>query len=120
MAMAGVNGRTDVAGQLELDPQWAHAPEPAERTSKRRLCARCQAREARYGFRPPYPQPPRERPSTLCFECFRLELERRHSAARYSARTQSEPLHIPLEERLRQLTLRRRRAQIAARRAVGE
>jgi hypothetical protein len=51
------------------------------------LCPRCRAKEARYGFRD---ADLIERPSTLCFECFRLELERR-----------------------------RRRAQIAARRALG-
>jgi hypothetical protein len=51
------------------------------------LCARCRAKEARYGFRD---ADRIERSSTLCFECFRLELEHR-----------------------------RRRAQIAARRALG-
>ena len=72
------------------------------------LCADCKAREARYGFSDEeHPEPPR----TLCFECFRLEIARRQERARQ--------LKLPLPERLNQMDRRRRRAQIAARRALG-
>jgi hypothetical protein len=85
------------------------------------VCAGCRARVARYGFRSEHPEPPHERPRTLCFECFRMELDRRHAAAAWRARGwNAEPLRLPLEDRLRELTRRRRRAQIAARRALGE
>jgi hypothetical protein len=54
-----------------------------------------------------------ERPRTLCFECFRAEIGRRRSA---SATMQ---VRLPLEQTLESLRLRRRRAQIAARRALA-
>ena len=89
------------------------APEP-------RLCAACQAREARYGFRDAeHDDPNVERPKTLCFDCFRMEMDRRRAAAEQLARgwngTQAE---LPLAGTLEALGRRRRRAQIAARHAL--
>jgi hypothetical protein len=50
-----------------------------------------------------------------------MELDRRERAAARLARGwNAEPVRLPLEERLRELTHRRRQAQIAARRAIGE
>ena len=77
------------------------------------LCASCRAHEARYGFRRADDDPLLDRPRTLCFECFRLEIGRRRDAAR------ARQARLPLEETLDALSLRRRRAQIAARRALG-
>jgi len=86
------------------------------------LCAACRAREARYGFQRDGDDPQVERPRTLCFECFRLEMGRRHEAARAvqpRLPLAPRPADPPLEERLDALTRRRRRAQIAARKALG-
>ncbi|MSO46157.1 MAG: hypothetical protein EXQ59_05255 [Acidobacteria bacterium] len=77
------------------------------------LCASCQRKEARYGFQPDRNDPLIERPRTLCFECFRLELGRRQDAARDVQAV------LPLEQTLETLGRRRRQAQIAARRALG-
>lgn len=77
------------------------------------LCHACHAREARYGFRAEHDDPQLDRPRTLCFECFRLELGRRQEAAR------AIQVQLPLEQRLDAIHKRRRRAQIAARRALG-
>jgi hypothetical protein len=50
-----------------------------------------------------------------------MELDRRHlAAARLARGWNAEPMRLPLDERLRELTHRRRQAQMAARRAVGE
>jgi hypothetical protein len=73
----------------------------------------CAAREARYGFRGEGDDPHVGRPRTLCFECFRVEIARRQEAA------QTVQVRLPLEETLDALSLRRRRAQIAARRALA-
>ena len=54
-----------------------------------------------------------DRPRTLCFECFRLEVGRRQDAAR------AVQARLPLDQTLDTLTRRRRRAQIAARKALG-
>ena len=77
------------------------------------LCASCHAREARYGFRTEQDDPQLDRPRTLCFECFRLEMGRRQEAAR------AVQPQLPLAQRLEEIDRRRRRAQIAARRALG-
>ena len=77
------------------------------------LCAACHAREARYGFRTEQDDPQVERPRTLCFECFRLEMGRRQEASR------TIQVQLPLEQRLAAIDRRRRRAQIAARKALG-
>jgi hypothetical protein len=49
----------------------------------------------------------------LCFECFRLELGRRQEVER------AVQARLPLDQRLDALNRRRRRAQIAARKALG-
>jgi hypothetical protein len=50
-----------------------------------------------------------------------MELDRRRIvAARLARGWNAEPLELPLDTTLRELALRRRRAQIAARRALGE
>ena len=82
------------------------------------LCAGCRAREARYGFRDEA-EPQAERPRTLCFDCFRMEINRRQAvAARLARGWNAHQVQLPLEETLNELTRRRRRAQIAARRAL--
>ena len=90
-----------------------HSPEPAH------MCAACRAREARYGFRDVHDDPTVERPRTLCFECFRMEMDRRRSVAAQLARgwnaTQTD---LPIGDRLETFARRRGRAQIAARRAL--
>ena len=86
-----------------------------------RLCAACRAREARYGFRDREEDDPTvERPKTLCFDCFRMEMDRRRAAAAQLARgwnaTQAD---LPLAGTLDAVSRRRRRAQIAARHALN-
>ena len=115
-----------MSGQLALDDRWT---DPQTRTvppslavgELRRgraatttvLCAACQSREARYGFRGDADDPRVDRPRTLCFECFRAELARRQEAAHAIQG------RLPLEQTLDALSRRRRRAQIAARRALA-
>lgn len=102
-----------MAAQLALDQTWNSAPRL--RTAKPQatpLCASCQEKEARYGFRPHDDDPMLDRPRTLCFECFRLEIGRRQEAAK------TVQVSLPLEQTLENLSVRRRRAQIAARRVL--
>jgi hypothetical protein len=81
------------------------------------LCAGCRAREARYGFRE---DDRLDRPRTLCFECFRMELDFRQRVTEQLARGwNAAQARLPLADTLNELTIRRRRAQIAARHAVG-
>src|SRR5687767_10249308 len=102
-----------MSAQLALDHGWTTSQRPnGERPRKTALlCASCQEKEARYGFRPKDDDPLLDRPRALCFECFRVEIRRRQEAA-VQAR-------LPLERTLDALSLRRRRAQIAARYALG-
>ena len=113
-----------MAAQLALDNRWTARPREADaretgvRTARPAspapvLCAACRAHEARYGFRNDGDDPHVDRPRTLCFECFRVEIARRQEAARAVQE------RLPLEETLETLSLRRRRAQIAARRALA-
>jgi hypothetical protein len=82
-----------------------------------RVCAGCRAKEARYGF---VEDPGQERPRSLCFDCFRMELDRRQRAAAQLARGwNAEQERLPLAGTLEEVSLRRRRAQIAARHALG-
>jgi hypothetical protein len=82
------------------------------------LCAGCRAREARYGFRDEA-HPEADRPRALCFDCFRMEIGRRQAvAARLARGWNASQVRLPLEDTLKQLSLRRRRAQIAARHAL--
>ena len=90
------------------------------RTNPARMCAACRAREARYGFRDAHDDDPTvERPRTLCFDCFRMEMDRRRAvAAQLSRGWNATQPDLPLAGRLDALTRRLRRAQIAARRAL--
>jgi hypothetical protein len=84
------------------------------------LCAGCRAREARYGFRDEA-HPEADRPRALCFDCFRMEIGRRQAvAARLARGWNASQVRLPLEDTLRALSLRRRRAQIAARHALEQ
>src|SRR5688500_12598693 len=84
------------------------------------LCAGCRAKEARYGCRAEGVEPEAgERPRTLCFDCFRIEIDRRRRAAEQLARGwNAAQVGLPLEDTLNELSRRRRRAQIAARHAL--
>jgi len=94
------------------------AAEPAEQRGP--LCAGCRSKEARYGFRDAKAGELRyDRPRTLCFGCFRVEIDRRQAVSAQLARGwNAEQAALPLEDTLRDLTRRRRRAQIAARHAL--
>ena len=95
------------------------APMPKVRAPRpvTRVCAGCRAREARYGFRDARRM---ENSRTLCFECFRMELDRRHAVAERLARSwDANQAPLPLAQVLEDATRRRRRAQIAARHALG-
>lgn len=93
-------------------PPSVRVPRPV-----RPLCASCRAKEARYGFRDELLL---EASRTLCFECFRLEILRRRKHAEQLARARNATqLDLPMSETLRQVDRRRRRAQIAARHALG-
>jgi hypothetical protein len=100
-------------------PAPRHLPtSPARRAAP--LCAGCRAREARYGFRRHEDDPTIDRPRTLCFECFRTELARRQAIADRMARGwNASQVSLPLDDTLNELTRRRRRAQIAARKALS-
>lgn len=88
--------------------------------AQRRLCAGCREKEARYGFRPEGEDDPTlERPRALCFECFRVEITRRQLVRERMARGwNARQVGLPLQDTLRTLDQRRRRAQIAARHAL--
>ena len=104
--------------QLPLGRGWTTPPAPG-RSRQAPLCAGCRASEARYGFRDEE-DPVADRPRTLCFECFRVELSRRQAvAARLARGWNAQQVRLPLEDTLRVLARRRRRAQIAARHALG-
>jgi hypothetical protein len=113
--------------QLALDARWTITARPARREGvqpaqppEKKLCAGCRAREARYGFRDEQDDPTVERPRTLCFECFRVEIGRRQAVAAQLARGwNATQVSLPLEQTLEALDRRRRRAQIAARHALG-
>ena len=105
--------------RVAAHPRRHTAPRSTE--SETRLCAACRAREARYGFRDREDDDPTvERPNTLCFDCFRMEMDRRRAVAEQLARgwnaTQAE---LPLAGKLEEAGRRRRRAQIAARHALN-
>jgi hypothetical protein len=128
--MAQVLQHVDERGeQLALQEGWTSGgrARPADRQARRQpgdrvlLCAGCRSKEARYGFRDESAgDPEATRPRTLCFECFRVELARRQAiAARLARGWNAEEVRLPLEDTLRELTRRRRRAQIAARHALG-
>src|SRR5262245_15100704 len=100
-------------------PRVAARPR-ARSAEETHMCAACRAREARYGFKEVDDDDPMlDRPHTLCFDCFRMEIDRRQAVARQLAHgwNATQPC-LPLAGTLDELTKRRRRAQIAARRAV--
>lgn len=119
-----VQAMTGAAGAHQLGlygPPAPAAPRPRVRrgTGRRAMCAGCRAREARYGFSDDEQPDLEGRPRALCFECFRLELDRRQAVrARLARGWHAQQVGLPLDERLRELTRRRRRAQIAARHAL--
>lgn len=121
MARTAQARHEEQAGQLPLQRTWTrriHARPEGHRV-RRPLCAGCQAREARYGFQDP-DDPMLERPRTLCFECFRMEIDRRQAVeARRARGWNAVQVQLPLENKLQELSRRRRRAQIAARKAIG-
>ena len=111
-------------GQLALQEGWFAAMQARvgerQHANAAPLCAGCRDKEARYGFRAADAEPGEDRQRTLCFSCFRVELNRRQAvAARLARGWDAEQVRLPLEETLQALTRRRRRAQIAARRALG-
>lgn len=109
----GIDGQ-----QLALNRGWMAAARQARREAP--LCAGCREREARYGFRSEQDDPAAERPRTLCFDCFRVELGRRQAVnARLARGWNARQATLPLEHTLETLSRRRRRAQIAARHAIG-
>lgn len=109
--------------QLALHNGWTKAlrrQSAAPQPNRVPLCAGCREKEARYGFRDEEGDPSVERPRTLCFSCFRVELTRRQEVqARLARGWNAEQVALPLEQTLQELTRRRRRAQIAARHALG-
>lgn len=126
--MAQALPQVDGGRQLALYEGWmaglrARSGAPGgtrNRTAAAPLCAGCREKEARYGFRDEDGDPTEDRPRTLCFSCFRVELARRQAVAAQLARGwDARQVNLPLEETLNALTRRRRRAQIAARHALG-
>jgi hypothetical protein len=117
--MHEVAADTNGGQQLPLVKGWT-APQRVARRGATTLCAGCREKEARYGFRDEDDDPVAERPRTLCFGCFRVEISRRQAvAARLARGWNAQQVRLPLEETLRSLDRRRRRAQIAARHALG-
>lgn len=103
--------------QLELYERATAAPRRMPERTAPQTCAGCREKEARYGFSGPGGV---ERPRTLCFTCFRIELDRRRMVeAQLRRGWNAEQPSLPLAGKLQELTTRRRRAQIAARRAIG-
>ena len=119
----GQTAHAEQAQQLPLQRTWTRRLAPRrdlQRAARRPVCAACREREARYGFQD-HDDPTLERPRTLCFECFRMEIDRRQAtAARLARGWNAEQARLPLDQTLHALDIRRRRAQIAARRAIGE
>jgi len=106
------------AGQLELYDGTSPGHPRRQPKAATNVCAGCREKEARYGFR--NDEDREARPRTLCFECFRMELDRRQrDAAQLSRGWNAEQAHLPLADTLKELTTRRRRAQIAARHALA-
>lgn len=113
---------TPTDGQLALyrQPGVPRRPEPIRRVIGRPMCAGCRSREARYGFQDHDQDPLLGRPHALCFQCFRMELDRRRLASAQRARGwNATQTNLPLADTLDQLRRRRGRAQIAARHALG-
>jgi hypothetical protein len=113
---------TPTDGQLALYGRTAVPPRPAQsrRVVRRPVCEGCRSREARYGFQDHDQDPLLERPHALCFQCFRMELDRRRLVAAQRARGwNATQVNLPLADTLAEIRRRRGRAQIAARHALG-
>jgi len=117
LALYGAGGARG-AGQAR---KAGEAPDAGSASEARRMCAACQAREARYGFRDGGSGDTSvDRPRTLCFDCFRMEIDRRRVVAAQLARGwNATQAALPLSGTLEALSRRRRRAQIAARHALA-
>ena len=116
-----MEGATQLALYEEVVRRAPATSRPARSTSSHPpLCAGCRAREARYGFRPEGVEAAAfDRPRALCFDCFRVELTRRQLVRNRMARGwNAQQAGLPLQDTLRALDKRRRRAQIAARHAL--
>ncbi len=117
---ANRDGQLEFFGDVARTPARRDTPRPAADRHAPPLCAGCRAREARYGFQRQDDDPTTDRPRTLCFECFRVELTHRQAvAARLARGWNASQAALPLENTLTELRRRRGRAQIAARRALG-
>jgi len=120
----GERARTHAAAQLALSRGWMDRlrkdlVSAARQAQTAPRCAGCREKEARYGFRTD-DDPLADRPCALCFSCFRAEMARRQAVAdRLRQGWNAEQVGLPLQHTLDELTRRRRRAQIAARRALG-
>ena len=80
------------------------------------MCHGCWDKEARYGFQT---EEQLERPRALCFNCFRMELDRRRAVTAQLARGWNAfQVRLPLTETIEDTARRRRFAQIAARKAL--
>ena|SRR5258707_11104021 len=125
------NPQTDEGQQLALYREPRRSPTYREKENsvgpahtrsqdRKRMCAACRAHEARYGFYDsPNDDPLVGRPSTLCFDCFRMEIDRRQAVATQLARGwNATQASLPLADTLDAAARRRRRAQIAARHAL--
>src|SRR5436190_20484812 len=76
----------DQIEQLPLQKTWTGRTVAQPQYRRRKpLCAGCREREARYGAQDP-DAPELERPRTLSFECFDMDIDRRLSAEQQSAR----------------------------------
>src|SRR5262245_23084417 len=96
----GSNGRARSVPRVGTHARRAGSTEPVSR----KLCAGCRAREARYGFRDEA-HPQADRPQTLCFDCFRMEIVRRQAVAAQLARGwNASQVRLPLEETLKELS----------------
>ena len=79
----------------------------ARERATRRCAPAAAAKEARYGFRPEGVEAGGvDRPRTLCFDCFRVEIDRRRRAAEQLARGwNASQVGLPLEDTLNELSL---------------
>ena len=113
---------TPTDGQLALYGRTGMPARPRQplRVARRPMCEGCRSREARYGFQDHDQDPLLERPHALCFQCFRMELDRRRLVAEQRSRGwNATQVSLPLADTLADLRRRRGRAQIAARHALG-
>ena len=99
-----------VVEQLKLEEFWGAEP-PARPVRLRHLCTVCRERHARFAY---HGIVKADRTHTLCFQCYRSELNRQRARRALIVPPVTET-QLPFEDRMRLLATRRRRAQIAAR-----